>query len=244
MYPVIAAAHNVDSTAVPTTTDLVHDLDAMLSAIRENTKLVIIDNPNNPTGTYVPQAKVRKFLASVPHQVIVVMDEAYFEYATAEDYPNSLRLRDARERLVVLRTFAKAYGLAGFRVGYGVGPAQIIGYMNRLRAPFNVGVISQEAAIAGLSDQRHVERAVELNTRERERMAKELSTRGHGVFPSQTNFLFVDFGTSSAKLYDQLLDQGVIVRPIPGFETCLRITIGTERENDRLLSSLDKVLRR
>lgn len=242
MYPVISAAHNVPSTAVPTTPELVHDLDGMIGAVRSNTKLVIVDNPNNPTGTYRNREAVRRFLERVPEEVIVVMDEAYFEYADAPDYPDCLELRDARERLVVLRTLAKAYGLAGFRVGYGVGPRELIGYLHRLRAPFNVGVVSQEAGIAALGDQDHVRKAVELNSQERRRLTEALRERGHRVYPSQTNFVLVDFEMPSRVLYDRLLDQGVIVRPLPGLDTHLRITVGTAQENDRLLESLGQVL--
>ena len=242
MYPVIAAAHNVAFTAVQTTHDLVHDLAAMADAVRDNTKVILVDNPNNPTGTYVGRAAVEAFLGAIPGHVIVVMDEAYFEFADAPDYPDSLQLRHHRERLIVLRTFAKAYGLAGFRVGYAVGPAGLISYMNRLRPPFNVGSVSQEAAMAGLADQAHVEKVVELNNRERARLSRQLMAQGLFVYPSQANFVLVDFGRPSAEIYEALLDRGVIVRPIPGLLTQLRITIGTESENDRLLEALGQVL--
>lgn len=242
MYPVVAAAHNVSFTAVPTSADLVHDLSGMLGAVRENTKVILLDNPNNPTGTYVGKAVVEDFLRAVPPEVIVVMDEAYFEFADADDYPDSLKLRELRERLIVLRTFSKAYGLAGFRVGYGVGPASLMEYIHRLRAPFNVSVISQEVAIAALADTEHLGRVIELNARERTRLSAALEPLAKRVLPSQSNFILVDFGIAAAELYDKLLSQGVIVRPIPGLDTSLRITLGTERENDRLLSALAQVL--
>jgi histidinol-phosphate aminotransferase len=242
MYPVIAASHNVEFTAVPTLADLRHDLPAMLTAVRPNTKLIVVDNPNNPTGTYVPRDTVEDFLRAVPEEVIVVMDEAYFEFADAEDYPDSLKLRYLRERLIVLRTFSKAYGLAGFRVGFGIGPAELVGYLNRLRAPFNVGVISQEAAISALGDTVHLNEVVRLNNAERTRLSVALQAPGRKVYPSQANFILVDFQVPAAKLYDDLLSQGVIVRPVPGLSTHLRITIGTPAENDRLLSAIEKVL--
>lgn len=242
MYPVIAAAHNAKYTAVPTTADLRHDLPAMLSAVRTNTKLIVVDNPNNPTGTYVARETVEEFLRAVPEEVIVVMDEAYFEFADAVDYPDSLKLRHLRERLIVLRTFSKAYGLAGFRVGFGIGPADLIAYLNRLRAPFNVGVVSQEAAISALGDTEHLQKVVRLNNTERVRLSLALEAPGRRVYPSQANFILVDFHTPAAALYDELLSQGVIVRPIWGLPTHLRITIGTPSENDRLLLALEKVL--
>ena len=243
MYPVVAMAHNVSFTRVPTNGDLVHDLDALAAAVQPNTRVLILDNPNNPTGTYVNQDALAAFLGRVPEHVIVVLDEAYFEYATAADYPDGLRLRDRHPNVLVLRTFSKAYGLAGFRVGYGIGPARLIGYLHRLRAPFNVSVPSQEAAIAALADVEHLGRSVELNTRERERLAAGLTSLAERVFPSQANFILADFARPSAALYDKLLDHGVIVRPIPGLDTHLRITVGTERENDRFLTALAEVLR-
>ncbi len=242
MYPVIAASHNVDYTAVPTDSDLRHDIDGMLAAIRPETKVIIVDNPDNPTGTYVPRSDVERLLREAPPEVIVVMDEAYFEYADAEDYPDCLMLRSLRERLVVLRTFSKAYGLAGFRVGYGIGPERLMRYVNRLRAPFNVGVVSQEAAIAALADQDHLRRCVRLNATERRRLESELAAYAARVYPSQTNFVLADFGRPNRPLYDALLSRGVIVRPIPGLDTCLRISVGTAEENDRLFEVLPEVV--
>src|SRR5690606_36639444 len=134
------------------------------------TRVLILDNPNNPTGTYVGRERLAAFLRAIPPEVIVVLDEAYFEFADAADYPDGLELRDLRERLIILRTFSKAYGLAGFRVRYGIGPAQLMDYVNRLRAPFNVTVPSQDAAIAALADAVHLQKSVENNTRERLRL--------------------------------------------------------------------------
>lgn len=241
MYRVAVMAHGVDFTQVPTRADWVHDLDAMARAIRPNTRLVLIDNPNNPTGTYVPRAALEEFLRKVPPEVIVVLDEAYFEYATAPDYPDSLKLRGARERLVTLRTFSKAYGLAGLRVGYGIGPARLLDYVNRLRAPFNVGLASQEAGIAALGDTAHLEASVKLNDEQRRWLAEQLSARGFVVTPSQANFLLVDFKRPAAELYDRLLSEGVILRPIGPLPTHLRVTIGTAEQNQRLVSALDRV---
>ena len=241
MYPVVASAHNTSFTQVPTSASLVHDLPLMVEAIQENTKVVLVDNPNNPTGTYVSREVVEQFLRDVPPEVIVVMDEAYFEFADKPDYPDSMELRALRERLIILRTFSKAYGLAGFRVGYGIGPSEIIGYLHRIRAPFNVSVPSQEAAIAALGDQTHLQKVVSLNNVERVRLQKALEAPGRRIFPSQTNFILVDFGQPSAPIYEALLGEGIIVRPIPGLETHLRITIGTRAENDKLIDALMKV---
>lgn len=241
MYPVIAASHGVPFTAVPTTADRVHDLDGMLAALRPETRVLILDNPNNPTGTYVGRERLTAFLRAIPPEVIVVLDEAYFEFADAPDYPNGLLLRDLHERLVVLRTFSKAYGLAGFRVGYGIGPASLMDYVNRLRAPFNVSVPSQEAGIAALADVAHLTKSVDNNQSERQILSAALERWALRVYPSQTNFILCDFDRPSRELYELLLDRGVIVRPIPGLTTSLRISVGTPAENQRLLRSLSEV---
>lgn len=242
MYPVVAQAHNVAFTAVPTDGDLTHDLGGFLRAIQSNTRLILLDNPNNPTGSILPKSQLLEFLGQVPHHVVVALDEAYFEFADRGDYPNGLTLRSAHPRLFVLRTFSKAYGISGLRVGYGIGPKDLVGYLHRVRPPFNVTLPSQEAAIAALSDRAHLELTVSNNTTERARLEREMTSLARRVYPSQANFILADFGRPSAELYEVLLDRGVIVRPIPGLTTHLRVTVGTPRENDRFLSALREVL--
>jgi histidinol-phosphate aminotransferase len=242
MYRVASMAQGVASSAVPTRR-FKPDVEGLLAAVRDNTRIILVDNPNNPTGAYLTLSEVEHLLRSVPPDVIVVMDEAYFEYADAADYPNSLKLRHLRERLVVLRTFSKIYGLAGLRVGYGIAPAMLFSYANRIRAPFNVGVASQEAGIAALTDVEHVNTSRKLNREQRARLAAALSERGIEVTPSQANFVLSHFGRPAAPLYDALLRLGVIVRPFARLPESLRITVGTEAQNDRLLSAIDAVLR-
>lgn len=242
VYRIAAMACGVPFTAVPLTSGLVHDLPAMAAAVTPKTRVMFIANPNNPTGTHVGRAAVERLLREVPPEVIVVMDEAYLEYADAPDYPDSLRLRGLRERLLVLRTFSKIYGLAALRVGYGIGPKPLIDYMNRVRAPFNVGSAGQAAALAALDDQAHVEAARSLNQRERTRVSELLGQRGLTVTPSQANFVLVDVKRPARPVYDALLRKGVIVRPFASLPTALRVTLGTERENDRFLSALAEVL--
>ncbi len=242
VYRIAAMACGVPYSAVPLTSDLVHDLPAMAAAVTPQTRVLFVANPNNPTGTYVGRAAVERLLRDVPPEVIVVMDEAYLEYADAPDYPNSLELRHLRERLLVLRTFSKIYGLAAFRVGYGVGPRQLIDYMNRVRAPFNVSTLGQAAALAALDDADHVENARALNQRERRRVSAALAERGLRVTLSQANFVLVDVGRPARPVYDSLLRLGVIVRPFASLPTSLRVTLCTERENDRFLSALREVL--
>lgn len=242
VYRIAALACGVPFTAVPLTAGLVHDLPAMAAAVTAQTRLMFVANPNNPTGTHVGRAAVEKLLREVPPHVIIVMDEAYLEYADAADYPDSLQLRGLRERLIVLRTFSKIYGLAAFRVGYAVGPKGLIDYMNRVRAPFNVSTLAQAAAAAALDDVEHVQRAHTLNQKERTRVTEALSKRGLSVTPSQANFVLVDVKRPARAVYDALLKKGVIVRPFASLPTSLRVTLGTERENDRFLVALGEVL--
>ncbi len=240
VYRMAAMAHGTPFTAVPLR-DLTHDLEAMAAAVTPATRLLFVANPNNPTGTYVGQKAVEELLTRVPPEVIVVMDEAYFEYADAADYPDSLKLRHLRERLVVLRTFSKIYGLAALRIGYAIGPAPIIDYLNRLRNPFNVGTVGQVAALAALDDADHVARSRAMNGSERARVTAELERMGLSVAPSQANFVFVDLRRDGREVYERLLRLGVIVRALgPG--TCVRITVGLPEENTRLLGALKAVL--
>ncbi|MEB2313724.1 MAG: histidinol-phosphate transaminase [Sorangiineae bacterium] len=243
VYRLAAVAHGTPFTAVPLRNET-HDLDAMAEAVTERTKLLIVANPNNPTGTYVGRASLERLFRRLPSEVIVVMDEAYLEYADAADYVGGLELRALHERLISLRTFSKIYGLAGLRVGYAVGSAELLGYMNRVRAPFNVNSIGQVAAMAALEDVEHVTRSREVNARERARLFEALGRfAGVRVVPSQTNFLFVDFARDAREIYDALLRLGVIIRPLGPLVTSARITVGRPDENDRLLAALAQVLR-
>jgi histidinol-phosphate aminotransferase len=241
VYRMAALAQGVDFSAVPLR-DQRHDLPALADAITPKTRIAFIANPNNPTGTYVTRTEVEAFLARVPKDVIVVLDEAYFEYATADDYPDGLKLSHLHERLLVLRTFSKAYGLAGLRLGYAAGPALLCGYMERVRAPFNANSLAQIAARAALSDTEHLQRARELNAAERVRVAAGLSALGLAPMPSQANFVCVDLKRPAAPVFDRLQDHGVITRVAGPLTTALRISIGTVEENSRMLAALERVL--
>ncbi|MEZ4232163.1 MAG: histidinol-phosphate transaminase [Polyangiaceae bacterium] len=239
VYKLASLAHGVPFTAVPTK-DWTHDLPAMAAAVRPNTKLMFIANPNNPTGTHVGREALSNLLQELPPEVIVVLDEAYIQYVSAEDYADGLTLRGLRERLVLTRTFSKIYGLASLRVGYAIGPKALINYMNRVRAPFNVGSLGQAAAIAALEDAEHVERSVRENAQERARLLAALPEFGFETAPSQCNFVFCGVKRPARELFNALLQRGVIIRPV-GPEH-VRITVGTPRENDRLLSALKEEL--
>jgi len=241
VYRIAALAHGVPFTAVPLR-ELTHDLDAMAGAITPRTRLVFVGNPNNPTGTYVGLEAMRRFLRAVPPEVVVLVDEAYIEYATAPDFPDCLKLRTEHERLIVCRTFSKIYGLAGLRVGYGVSTPELVNYMNRVRAPFNVGNLGQAAGLAALDDVEHVRASRELNLQERERVSTRLAAMGLSVAPSQANFVLVDVKRNGRATYDALLRKGVIVRPFASLPTSLRVTVGKPAENDRFLAALGEVL--
>jgi histidinol-phosphate aminotransferase len=241
VYRLASLTYGVPFTAV-NTVELRHDLPSMAAAVTPATRVLFVANPNNPTGTYVSRAAVEKLVREVPEEVIVVMDEAYFEYADAPDYPDSMKLRHLRERLVVLRTFSKIYGLAGLRVGYGIAPPSIIDYMNRVRAPFNVSLPAQDAAIAALDDTAHLARSTEQNRRERARLTSSLVALGLKVAESQANFVYVDLGRTARPVYDALLRHGVIVRPFGNLPNGLRVTVGNPNENDRFVRALTEVL--
>jgi histidinol-phosphate aminotransferase len=242
VYRIAALSSGVPFTAVPLTAGLVHDLPAMARAVKPETRLMFVANPNNPTGTHVSRDALTQLLREVPPEVIILMDEAYLEYADAPDYPDSLELRSLRERLLICRTFSKIYGLASFRIGYAVGPRQLIDYMNRVRAPFNVSTLAQAAAVAALDDRDHLETSRSLNATERRRVSEALTARGLKVTPSQANFVLVDVNRPARAVYDALLRKGVIVRPFASLPTSLRVTVGTARENDRFLTALAEVL--
>ena len=221
-----------------------HDLEAMGALVGPATRMVFIANPNNPTGTWLDAAALESFIAALPEQVIVVVDEAYFEYVREPGYPDASSWLSRFPNLVVTRTFSKAYGLAGLRIGYGVSSAELAELLNRLRQPFNTNSLAQLAAVAALGDTAHLERSVELNARELARVGEACRGLGLGVIPSVGNFLLVDMRAEAQPLYAALLRAGVIVRPVANYDLPrhLRISIGTAAENDRLIAALTKVI--
>ncbi|MCC7534562.1 MAG: histidinol-phosphate transaminase [Deltaproteobacteria bacterium] len=243
IYELVPRAHGVAATAVPLRDKIHHDVGSLLAAVRPETKLVFIANPNNPTGTYVARADLVRLLSSLPRDVIPVLDEAYVAFADAADYAHALELRDLHPCLVSLRTFSKSYGLAGMRVGYAIMPAELAAYVHRVRAPFNVGLVAQAAAVAALDDSEHLRRTVELVRTGRTHVTAALRDLGLFVAPSQANFVLVDVARSGQDVYEQMLRLGVIVRPMPPpIASWLRITIGTEAENQRMIDALRRAL--
>ena len=217
-----------------------HDLPAMAAAVTTATRLVFICNPNNPTGTMVSAREVAEFMARVSPDVIVVFDEAYFEYVRDRTYPDSVQfVRDARN-VVVLRTFSKIYGLAGLRIGYGNTTPEITGYLNRIRPPFNANTLAQRAALAALSDEEHVAKSRALNEAEMDIVRAGLVALGFHPVPSETNFLYFDVGRDGKAVFEALLRRGIIIRHIQG--PMLRVTIGLPEENRQFLDALKQVL--
>jgi histidinol-phosphate aminotransferase len=221
------------------------DLDAIAAAVTPQTRVIYIANPNNPTGTAFGAAEFAAFMKKVPGDVLVVMDEAYREYAERRDLPDSLTLyRTEYNNILTLRTFSKVYGLAGLRIGYSIGHPTLVAEMNKLRTPFNVTSVGQAAALAALDDTEHVHRSVDANRAERRRLIFELTKLGLSPVPSETNFLFIAIGPQAKSLCDQLLQDGVIVRPLGwmGLPEAIRISVGNPAENTKLLSALAHVL--
>ncbi|MFB9885270.1 histidinol-phosphate transaminase [Balneatrix alpica] len=243
VYPISTQAVGAKGVQVPAK-NWGHDLPAMLAAITPATKLVFVANPNNPTGTWLTRTELESFLAEVPEQVLVVLDEAYTEYVQHPDFPNGLELVQRYPNLVVTRTFSKAYGLASLRVGYAVSHPQVADILNRVRQPFNVDSLALAAAVAALADKDYLAKGVALNTAGMQQFEQGFAKLGLDYIPSVGNFVCVNVGKEAAPVYQALLREGVIVRPVAnyGMPTYLRISIGLPEENQRCLDALAKVL--
>ena len=226
-----------------------YDLDAILGAINEFTRIVFLANPNNPTGTMVDVAAVDNFLAAVPGHVVVVLDEAYYEFAShfaalrKVEYSKSLDYLRQGASVVVLRTFSKVHGLAGLRVGYGLGPAELMSYCASMRNTFSVSSVAQAAALAALDDQIHIERAVSNNAEQAQILGVSLSELGYRVMPTSANFLYCDVGEEASSFAGRLRGEGISVRPLGvwGAPNCVRVSIGTPEQNRRLLESVQRI---
>lgn len=218
-----------------------HDLPAMAKAISDKTRLVFICNPNNPTGSMIAKDEVAAFMADVPDHVIVVFDEAYFEYVRDSQFPDSIQYVRENRQVVVLRTFSKIYGLAGLRIGYGITTPEIVDYLHRVRNPFNTNSLAQKAALAALRDDEHVATSRVLNESEMAVVESELRDLGMHPLPSQANFLYFDTGRDGHDIFNRLLKEGVIVRHIRG--SMIRVTIGQPDENVRFLRALKNVIK-
>jgi histidinol-phosphate aminotransferase len=243
IYGMLAQLQGCEKILVPLKS-WTHDLEAMAEAVTSRTKMVFVGNPNNPTGTAVPPAEIDAFMRAIPGEVLVVIDEAYIEYVPEAMRPDSLEWVRRGRWVIVLRTFSKIYGLAGLRIGYGIGPPSMLELLNRARAPFNTNALAQRAALAALDDRQHIASSRKINELGRAYLTAELDRLGLQVPPSVANFLLVDLKRNGAAVADALLRRGIIVRPLGGryLSSHIRVTIGTPPENERFVEALTSVL--
>jgi histidinol-phosphate aminotransferase len=250
VYPIVIGATGAECVVVPANPPghampYGHDLAALHAALDARTRIVFIANPNNPTGTWLDAASLRRFVATAPPHTVVVLDEAYVEYARVDGLADAGDWVREFSRLVVVRTLSKAYGLAGVRVGYAISHPSVADVLNRIRPAFNVNNVAQAGAVAALDDQAHVARCAHATVAERARLAAGLRDLGLTVIPSAGNFLMVGFGDRAARVHAGLLRAGVIVRPLGnyGLHRHLRISVGLPAQTDRLLAALPALLR-
>lgn len=239
VYAMVTRAAGGTNVIVPCR-DMRHDLDAMAERITPKTRIVFIANPNNPTGTMNTKAEMDRFMGRVPDQVIVAVDEAYFEYVTHADYPESLDHLKAGRNVLALRTFSKIYGLAGLRIGYGITTPEVAELLNKVRQPFNTNSLGQIGAVAALADRKHVERSIANNNEGKQFLYQTFGRLGVSFIPTETNFILFETTRDGKELYAALLKQGVIIRPMGANR--LRVTIGLPEENKRFADELEKVL--
>ncbi len=244
MYALNAQAIGVKRVVVQAQTNYVHDLDAIVKAVTDKTKMIFLDNPNNPTGTMINHAAFDAFLQRIPEHVIVVVDEAYDDYVEAEDFPQTLSYLKHGRWLAILKTFSKIYGLAGLRVGYCLAPEALLEVVHRIRPPYNVNLIAQAAALAALTDTEHIQKSREVNLQGKRYLYCAFKELGLSYLPTQGNFILIDCGRDAAPIAQKLLRSGVIVCPVKGYglPQHLRITIGTPAQNERLIAALHQAL--
>jgi histidinol-phosphate aminotransferase len=246
MYGIAAKANGATPVMAPER-DLTADVDAMLAAVSDRTRICFLANPNNPTGTYLAESEVQRLRDGLRDDILLVIDAAYAEYVSRNDYDDGSRLVGRHDNVIMLRTFSKIFGLAGLRVGWGYAPAEVIGVLHRARGPFNCSLAAQAAAIAALEDTAHIDAARALNDEWLPRMTAALTEMGLAIPPSIGNFVLVRFpgGADQAQACDAFLKaRGIIVRPVAGYglPDCLRITIGTEDDNLAVIGSMKEFL--
>lgn len=243
VYPIVTQAVGATAVVIPAR-DYGHDLDAMLAAVTDKTRLIFIANPNNPTGTLLAAGELRKFISALPSHVLCVLDEAYYEFVDPQLRADSIAWLSDYPNLIVTRTFSKAYGLAGLRVGYSFSSPVVADMLNRVRQPFNNNMLALAAAEAALSDREHLQRTIEVNNQGMQQLIGGFRGLGLDWIPSAGNFVSVDVKRPGEPVYQALLQKGVIVRPVANYEMPehLRISIGTESENQRFIDALREVL--
>ncbi len=251
VYPIATQAAGGTLIQVPMRNDG-YDLDAIAAVIDDKTRIIYLSNPNNPTGTIVTAQEIDRFLDKVPDHVVVILDEAYYDFAQhfaasrRVDYSHSLDYVNQGRKIVVLRTFSKAHGLAGVRVGYGIGPTELMSYLARMRTTFSVSTVAQAAALAALADENHTRKALINNAEQADVLASGLIELGFRPVRTWANFIYSELGEDSAAVAKQLQSEGVIIRPLGpwGASTAMRITIGTPEQNQFFLQAFKKVMQR
>ncbi len=244
VYDLAVDSRGFEKTVVPPGKNFGHDLEAMAEAVQENTRIIFIANPNNPTGTYADKQQVDRLLESIPDHVIVAIDEAYYDYVNEPDYPDAVELVKSGADVVATRTFSKLYGLAALRIGYGVMSEEKAGYVNRVRQPFNTNMLAQAAAEAALDDLDFVERVKGLNKEGMNYLEKEFKRLGIEYVPSVANFILFKAPGDAGELYEKLLRKGVITRPMQGYRLpqWMRVTTGVQEENQRFIQAMEELL--
>lgn len=246
VYQIVTQSANCKKIIVPLK-NFTHDLNGMADAVSKKTKMIFISNPNNPTGTAVGRGDIERFMGRLRDDIIVVFDEAYYEYVEREDFPDTVKYVRDGKNVIVLRTFSKIYGLAGLRIGYGFARDEIVGFMNRVRQPFNVNSLAQIGAVAALKDKSHLERSREVNRNGKEYLYGEFRRLGLDYIPTEANFILVKVGNGSTsspcngrEIYNKLLKKGVIVRAMDGYKLpdYIRVTVGLPEENERFIEAL------
>lgn len=244
LYVSLTHLYNATAVSIPLDNTLNYDLDKIASAVTKKTKVIGIVSPNNPTGVLVEYPKLVQFLPKIPKDILVVLDLAYIEYVPQNYGERGMELLRQHENVIILRTFSKAYGLAGARVGYGIAHPDIVQVLNRIKSPFSVNSLAQIAAIAALDDEEHVKASVELNEKCKGYLYTALDSMKIKYYPTFANFILIDTGKKSEAVFQALLKLGVIVRPMkhPRINTCIRVTIGTMEQNRTFIDKLKQVL--
>jgi histidinol-phosphate aminotransferase len=244
IYKIAAQIANAKITVAPMK-DFKYDLKAMQSAISEKTKIIFIANPDNPTGTYCTESEVATFMKAVPKNVIVFFDEAYYEFGKQQkDFPDTMKYLSGGRNVIISRTFSKVYGLSGIRVGYGISSARLVGYMDKVREPFNVNLLAQAAARAALDDTQFLKKTLSNTKKGKEFLCGEFDKLGLGYVPSATNFILVNIKKPCKEIFNKLLASGVIIRDMAawGLDTYIRVTVGTPGENKKFIQALRRIL--
>lgn len=224
--------------------DFSFDLEAIADKITPKTKIIYICNPNNPTGTIVKKVAVEKFMKRVPETVVVVFDEAYYDYVEDHEYPDSLSYVLEGRNVIILRTFSKIAGIAGLRIGYGIAQPELIGFLRRVVNPFTTNRLAQVAALASLDDHHHREQVLNINREGKQYFYKEIEKLNLFFLPTETNFIFIDLKEDSQSFFEKCLRKGVIIRPGKtwGCPNCIRVTIGTPYENEKFIQALKEII--